>query len=528
MTMAAELVLPNVLADRADDDAVFLQHVDGASVTYREAEDAIQTWTGVLADVGVEAGETVVVMLPNSFESLFVWMAAARLQAIETPLNTAYVGNMLQHAVTLSAATVAVVHERFLSRFEELGDRLPDLATVIVVGSATAPSAHFTVVAAEEALRAQTASHGRVPGRRVAGHETACIMFTSGTTGPSKGVVVPWAQLHAMTEGIMPSVDLDQSDAWYSPFPTFHASGKVPMYSAALVHSRVVMREAFSTSKFWGDILAFGCTTTLLIGTMSSWLASQPPSPDDARAPLHNVLFAPMPEDAQAFMARFGLRGRIVFNMTEVSSPIASRWELVPEGSCGQLRKGYDVRIVDEFDQEVPVGEVGEIIVRADEPWRLNQGYWRMPEKTAEAWRNGWFHTGDAGRRDENGYFYFLDRKKDAMRVRGENVSSMEVESEVSAFPGVREVAAIGVPSEHGEEDVAVFVVPVDAAAFDPQALIDFLTPRVPRFMLPRYVCPLDVLPKTPTEKVRKDELRKNWPEFRSWQRPSDRRAADH
>ena len=216
---------------------------------------------------------------------------------------------------------------------------------------------------------------------------------------------------------------------------------------------------------------------------------------------------APTPDEPTAFMERFNFRIATVFNMTEISCPIMSGWELGPKGSAGRLRTGYEVRIVDEHDKEVPRGSLGEIIVRSDEPWVLMAGYWRNPEATANAWRNGWFHTGDAGMHDKDENFYFVDRMKDAIRHRGENISSMELESVINDAPHVLESAAIGVPSEFGEEDIKVYVVP-NSDVFSPLMLMEYLTTRIPRFMVPRYVVTVSSLPKTPTEKVRKQELR--------------------
>jgi crotonobetaine/carnitine-CoA ligase len=194
--------------------------------------------------------------------------------------------------------------------------------------------------------------------------------------------------------------------------------------------------------------------------------------------------------------------------MTEISSPIVSEANPKKLGTCGTIRPGVDVRLVDENDCEVPVGIVGEIIVRTDRPRAMNSGYHKNPEATAKAWRNGWFHTGDAFRRDSEGYFYFVDRVKDAIRRRGENISSFEVENDVTAHPDVREAAVIGVPSEYSEDEVMAVIAPVPGAQIDLVALMEFLVARMPYFMVPRYVRVMEELPKTPTAKVMKAELR--------------------
>lgn len=519
LVLTEQLVLPNLLVERARDpsqgDGTFLQAPDGREATFAEVDHAVQRWMAALAEAGVVAGDTVLVMLPNCFESVYVWLAAARLGAVEVPINVAYRGAILRHVATNAGAAVAVVAADLVERLEDVGHGGP-LRTVISLGAAAPPIAGVRVVDAGAAL----AAAGEAPeGVRPQRWDISCIMYTSGTTGPSKGVMVPWGQVHATALGCVPIDDLGPDDAWYSPFPLFHMSGKLALCSAALLGSRLVVRPGFSTSEFWPEIRRFRCTTSLMIGTTPAFLASRPARADDADSPLRNVLMAPVGDDPEGFMARFGVRISTVFNMTEISAPIMSGWTLGPRGTCGRLRDGYDVRIVDEHDEEVPTGDVGEIIVRPEHPWLLMAGYWQMPEETIKAWRNHWFHTGDAGRVDAEGNFTFVDRQKDAIRHRGENVSSMELEAEVAAHPAIAECAVIGMPSEWGEEDILVVVVETEPGALDPASLIEFLGRRVPKFMVPRYVSTIDALPKTPTEKVRKVELRAKVDRLPRWDR---------
>jgi crotonobetaine/carnitine-CoA ligase len=209
--------------------------------------------------------------------------------------------------------------------------------------------------------------------------------------------------------------------------------------------------------------------------------------------------------------------------MTEIGFPITSGWDPPNGRTCGRRREGspgYEVRIVDEHDEDVPVGTIGELVVRSREPWVMNSGYWNLPELTGAAWRNGWFHTGDAFREDEDGWLYFVDRKKDALRRRGENISSFEVEAGISAHPAVAEVAVIGVPSEYVEDEVKAVVVLHQGQALTEQELVEWLVPRMPRFMIPRYVEFVDALPKTDgTFRVRKVELRETLVTAATWDR---------
>ena len=511
-------VLPNLLADRAraTPDRIFIQSVDGSSLTFSELDTLVVNWAESFSSNGVDLGDTVVVMLDNMFESAITWLSVSRLGGIEVQVNTAYIGSILTHVINDSGASLAVVGSRFINRFLDIGDDLESLEKIIVIGEYEPDgTAQVEIV---DVVSFLNEGNDSLDLDRPLAHDISCILYTSGTTGPSKGVVIPWAHAHASATGCIPLDGLGVDDAWYSPFPMFHMSGKLAFYASAIFGGRFVLRESFKTEDFWDDIRNFDCSCTLLIGSTPAFIWNLEPTRTDADHPLKNVLMAPTPDNSQAFMDRFGFRIATVFNMTEISCPVMSGWDLGPKGSAGRLRNGYQVRIVDETDHEVPKGTLGEIIVRSDQPWLLNAGYWQNPDATAKAWRNGWFHTGDAGMEDDDGNFYFIDRIKDAIRHRGENVSSMELEAVINDSPDVIETAAVGVPSEFGEEDIKVYVVP-NHESFDPETLIRYLTPRLPRFMMPRYIVAVDDLPKTPTEKVRKNELRNREVDEGIWDR---------
>jgi crotonobetaine/carnitine-CoA ligase len=252
---------------------------------------------------------------------------------------------------------------------------------------------------------------------------------------------------------------------------------------------------------------------------MATLLAKAPQATFDRAHTLRHALMIPLSEDAAAFKARFGCDIYTLFNMTEVSSPLVSQVQPRVLGSCGRPRSGVEVRVVDANDCEVAPGAIGELIVRTDRPWAMNHGYYRDPEATVRAWRNGWFHTGDAFRVDAEGNYHFVDRMKDAIRRRGENISSFEVEAEVNAFAGVQESAAVAVPSEFGEDEVLVAVAAKPGHALDPRELIEHLIPRMPHFMVPRYVRIVDTLPKTATQKVQKHVLRADGIAEGTWDR---------
>ena len=518
--LARELVLPHLLAARAGEcpDRTFLEEVDGQSISYAALHRDTLTWSDAYRRLGVGPGDRVAVMLATGIDAVSAWLGLAWLRAWEVPVNTAYVGRMLHYLLAHSRSTLLVTATEYLERLGDVAADLPELRTVVVHDSNDVKTdLPFRVLGRREFLA------GAAPADDLDGPgpaDIATVMYTSGTTGPSKGVLVPWAQLHATAATSIFTGDFGADDAYYMPFPLFHISGKGPVYTFALVGGRVVMRPSFNTGAFWDDIARYRCTTTLLLGAMANFIARQLPGPDDAGTPLHTVVMVPLIGELEDFKERFGVRVSTAFNMTEISVPLHSDgWTLANLESCGKVRPGYEVRVVDEDDEEVGPDRVGELLVRADEPWTLMAGYLDMPEATTAAWRNLWLHTGDAFRYDTDGNYYFCDRISDTIRRRGENISSAEVEVVVNEHPSVLESAAVAVPSEWGEDEVKIVVVPRPGEGLEPAELIDFLTPRLPRFMLPRYVEVTTSLPKTPTEKVRKVELRAQGITPETWDR---------
>lgn len=504
--MTPDMVLPNLLRRRAAEqpDRIFLEHVNGSVMTYGELDLRASMWSGALHGFGVKPEATVIAMMPTCFEAICVWMGIARLRAIEVPVNTGFRGRMLEYILSNSQAEVMIIHEEYVERFRELPDAVAGKTLILTGGSPEGFPTAARVVMASDVMVAFD------PGPELTSqpHDVSTIMYTSGTTGPSKGVLVTWTHALASGFGCFPQGDFDENDVWYGPYPLFHVSGKAPIYAFAAFNAKVVLREVFSTRDFWDDVRRHGCTSTLLMGSTAVFLESQDPDPRDRDHPLDKVLMSPLPDDVMRFKERFGLRVRTVFNMTEISCPIQSTWDLVDGRSCGRVMPGYQCQVVDEHDYPVPPGTLGELVVRSDDPWTQMAGYWGMPEKTAEAWRNLWFHTGDGFTYDENGNFYFVDRRKDAIRRRGENISSMEVEAEINVHPDVMESAVIAVPSEWGEDEVMALIVPRPGSGLEAQTLYEYLVPKMARFMLPRYIRFVDELPKTPTSKIRKTALR--------------------
>lgn len=511
-----ECVLRDVLEkwSREKPDQIYAKFHNGPSVSYREMEAITRRTAAGLAKLGVGQGDTVVVWLPNSLDCLAAWFGANWLGAVYVPINTAYRGRLLEHVLANSNARVMIAHTDLIPRLADVN--LARIDTIVEIGG------HSTIRLRAELLPASAlqGDENTVPDlpRPIEPWDIQSIVYTSGTTGPSKGVLSSYAQLHAMsgTDGFhMVKAD----DRYLCNLPLFHVGGTIPAMGMLCRGASVSFITSFSTETFWSSINETGTTVVLLLGAMATFVAKTPRGPADRGHCLRTVIIVPLAEDARAFSERFGVTVYTLYNMTEISTPLVSGPNPPRTGICGKPRKGVELRIVDGNDCEVRAGDVGELIVRADAPWTLNSGYNQNPEATVKAWRNGWFHTGDAFRINEDGDYVFVDRMKDTIRRRGENISSFEVEAEVAAYPAVNEVAVVPVPSEFTEDEILCIVAPAPGQTIVPEQLIDFLRPRLAHFMIPRYVRIVAQLPRTPTEKIQKTLLRDEGLTVDTWDR---------
>ncbi|QQS15148.1 MAG: AMP-binding protein [Rhodospirillales bacterium] len=492
-------------------DKVFVRFEDGSSWTYAGLrERVVQVATGFQA-LGVEQGDFVLSWLANGPHALAVWFGLNYIGAIYVPVNTAYRGSLLRHVIADSRARLMVADARLAPRLAEID--VAGVRQVICIG-AEAPAIDGIEVLGESVL-APMRGELAAPERPIQPWDTQAVIYTSGTTGPSKGVLSSYLHIHSTGR----AYPIGPEDRTLVNIPLFHASGTGAVYRMLMHGGSIAMVEAFNTYTFWDTVRATGATTLTLLGAMTPFLMKEPPGDRDRDHTLRKVTMVPLGDDSAAFTERFGVDVYTAFNMTETSCPIFSDRNPRKRGTCGRPRAGVEVRIVDGNDCEVPVGAIGELMIRTEMPWAMNHGYHNNPEATARAWRNGWFHSGDAFRRDADGDYFFVDRMKDAIRRRGENISSFEVEAEICAHPDVREAAVVAAASEFNEDEVLAIVAPVEGRTLDPVALIDFLAGRLPHFMVPRYLRIVPELPKTPTHKVQKHLLRGDGVTEDTWDR---------
>lgn len=523
MTFDRNLLAPNALAHWAkiDPGGIALEHVDGDRLTFGQLSDDMRQWAAGLSRVGVGPGHHVGTFLPNSFDGFRAVVAIGWLRATEVPLNTGYRGRMLHHAMALADVATLLTTSALAPRVAEIAGDLPALRRVVVVDvdspNRLAGYGQATVLG-RDALEA-TGPEPDTNGPDV--WDTAALMFTSGTTGPSKAVVCPWG-LGYQGWSYAPEEAVGPGSSVFCPLPLFHIAGRGAFQCTLARRARLVIRDKFRARAVWDDVRRTRCTTMSLVGSLTSLLWSAVPRPDDADHPVRYVLLGPMIPEIEAFEARFGVQVSVAYGQTEIGTPITTGWDHGPPSCTGRRREVWpfpELRIVDEHDQPLGPGEVGELVVRNREPWGINAGYYKMPDQTIKAWRNGWFHTGDAMTFDADGNFTFVDRLTDTIRRRGENISSFEVEALVCEHPAVIECAAVGVANDHGDHDVMVYVT-TGTSPLDPSELIDFLGSKMPAFMLPRYVEVIPALPKSEASaRVRKSELRGRNPGPGTWDR---------
>jgi crotonobetaine/carnitine-CoA ligase len=520
MPRSEDCVLSSLLEKRAaaESERHLVLFEDGSVWTAGDTLEQTRCAAAALRALGVTAGDRVLAWLPNGPSLLRAWFASNYLGATLVPINTAYRGKLLAHVINLSKARLLIAHSELLPR---LADIETGALTTVIRCRTSKPIAVDEKPAALNYLDESVLLNGdpsSLSAAPVQPWDSMMIIYTSGTTGPSKGVINTYLQQY--TVGQVCFGYLTSGDRMLVNLPLFHVGGTTAIMGALATGASIAVYESFSTARFWEQIRESGATAISgLLGAMVAFLDKNPPQPGDAENPLKRVVLSPVTRQSFRLAERYGFDYFSGFNMTEVSVPLVSTLNTCVQSSCGRPRSGIECQLVDSNDIPVPEGQVGELVIRSDLPWSMTPGYIGMAEATARAWRNGWFHTGDLMTRDAEGNYFFIDREKDAIRRRGENISSIEVEAEVAEFAAVTEVAAYAVPSSDGEDEVMIAVAPAEGALLQPQALIEYLQPRMTHFMLPRYVRVLPALPRTPTNKVQKHQLREEGITADTWDR---------
>lgn len=535
----SQWTLPAVLRHQASvrPDRPFLswQH-DGPTWSYAQTNARANELAHGLRRAGVARGEHVALLLPNCPEFVFTWFALAKLGAVELAVSDAYVGEFLAHPLRLAAARVLVGTAALARRLVELEGVLPSLATVYLIDGPDAVrelAREFKRIEVR-AFAELESGDAREPEAEVRPADPVAVLMTSGTTGPSKGVVMRHSQMYFFAEEDLRLTRLTEHDVYMTAFPLFHGNAQfLTVYPCLIAGAHCVLYPRFSASEWSLRAARSGATVTNLLGATMAFILDKPPRPEDRAHRVRCIYAAPLaPALGAAFTERFGVREYVDgFGQTEISNifmtpPDAPR----PPGASGVLvDQWFEARLVDpDSGEPVAPGTAGELWIRPKATGIVAHEYLGMPERTVEAWRDLWFHTGDMLRVDEAGWYYFVDRVKDALRRRGENISSFEVERGIGSHPSVAQCAVVGVRADEqaGEDEVMAFVVLKVGAVADPDSIWAHCDRHLPAFMRPRYLEFVDALPLTATEKVRKKALRERGPGAaldRNRHRPAER-----
>jgi crotonobetaine/carnitine-CoA ligase len=524
--------IPSLLERRlaTDPNSEYLD-ICGEKFTAAQVSDSACRIANGLAALGIRPGDRVATLIENSAEAMLSWWGAIRGGHVAVPVNTAYKGQYLRHQLSDSGATALIVQRSLSDRAAAVVDDLPDLRHVVVVDDgppsegARLEETKVDRLSWADLLRADATA----PTVRIRPSDIGTFVYTGGTTGASKGCMLSHNYHEAAARQIGLCWGRTAEDVLWTPLPLFHYNALVTAVLGALVFGgRSAVYRRFSVSNFWLEMNRTGATITSTLGTMAYLLAHDVDRPEmprsgapEANASLRLLGAAPMPVEVDTVIKqRFGIETFSgAYGVTEASliswSPprVANR-----PNAAGVINNEYfDVRIFDDDDAEKPRGSDGEIVIRPKRPHVMFEGYWGRPDATVATSRNWWYHTGDIGRIDADDYLYFVDRKADYLRRRGENISSFEVESILMAHGALADVAVHAVPSELTEDDLKITATRKSGTALTEEELFRWAIDQLPYFALPRYIEFRAELPRSPVGRVLKRELREEGVTSTTW-----------
>lgn len=502
-SLTSEHVVTRALLESAGashPDRHFAEFEDGSRWTYREALTAAACAANVLKELGVTQGDCVAVALPNGPAFLRAWFGAAVLGATLLPINPAMRGAMFTRPLTIGRPRVLVTDSATIPAEElaTIGDVRLTHPNELIGTDATLP----------------------VLPREIRLWDDEKWLMTSGTTGPSKLVRVPYIYSYWGYSTILLSQSFGPDDVFQIDVPLFHAAATGYVNATLACGSAIYVRSRPALDRYWEVAREARVTAGVLISSMVPMMMNCAPREAERQHRVKFLVTAPVPPDISAFRKRFGVDTVFTsLGSTEASTPLRGIAEPGYDPSyCGEIVPGFEARLVDENDQEVALGETGQLIVRSSRPFVMSPGYVNDPLATAESWRNGWFHTGDLLRQDSAGRYFFVDRSKDVIRRRGENISAYEVELAMADHSAVSEVCCVPVPSDSGVDDeVKAFVVLKDGVTETHANFLEHAFAHLPHHMVPRYFEFVDAIPKTPTGKPQKYVLRDRGNSASTW-----------
>jgi carnitine-CoA ligase len=519
---------PNTVVRAFDDavsrvpDALFLDFA-GESFTYGQFHTEVTRVAHGLAELGVSRGDTVTTMLDNNPDGVIAWLAINRLGAISVPLNTALKGEFLRHQIADSSARLLIAESDYADRVIAIEDGLADGVTLLHRGQPPQRASRRLQVRSLEDHRTDDTSPIAVD---VSPNDLAALIYTAGTTGPSKGCMISHNYMCNLARQVIDGAQRQPDELHWNPLPLFHLNATASTVVASmLLGAPASIAGRFSLSGFWPEIKRTDARVATVLGAMLSLIGQMDDTPEmkDCYGQLRVVRGSPFPAELQQIWRdRFGVSvaGSQSYGLTEASLVVSTPpGAAAPPGSSGRRNDDFDVQIVDDQDGLLDDGATGEVVVRPRRPNIMFDGYWRRPEETLATLRNVWFHTGDLGRFDADGWFFFADRKKDYLRRRGENISSQELENTLLQHPDISEVAVHAVPSEFTEDDVKLTVVLETTATLTEADLCRWTLDRLPYFAVPRYIEFRAQLPKNAFGRTQKYLLREQGITAQTWDR---------
>ncbi len=518
------LTLPSLLVEQGArlGDRLWVQ-APGGALRFGDAPAHAASWAARLASAGVGRGDRVGLMAGNRHEFLSIVLGCGWLGAVVVPINTASRGMQLRHILANSGCVLLVADAASCPALSALAampatepaDALRLRAIWLLDEASPVNGLHAPASAPPPPPDAPLP-----PAADIRPGDMLAILYTSGTSGLSKGVCCPHAQFYWWGRIAARNLEITEADVLYTSLPLFHTNALNACFQALVTGASIVCDERFSASRYFDRLEATGATVTYLLGAMVPMLLAHEPAASERRHRTRIALAPGVPERFHgAFTERTGIALLEGYGSTETNFALGGTLAEQRAGTMGRVAPEFDAMVADEHDAPVPDGEPGELLLRATPPFAVATGYFGMDDKTVEAWRNLWFHTGDRVVRDADGYFRFLDRMKDAIRRRGENISSYEVEQVLLAHPAVAVVAVYAVRSDLAEDEVMAALVYKPGQSLTHAALLDFCQPRMPYFAVPRYLRVLDDLPRTENGKVRKFRLREEGITGDTWDR---------
>ncbi|TFG29960.1 MAG: ATP-dependent acyl-CoA ligase [Promethearchaeota archaeon] len=489
-------------------DKTFLIYEDN-EISYKQLNLTVNKIANGFLNLGIKNGDKVAIMMENCLEFIYTWFALSKIGAIEVPINFFHKGEVLKYLINYSDAEILVLSGAYIRQIKKIENDLTNIKLALIDPLSPEPRLKKFAIEPYNSLLNNPATPPEI---NVKYNDLMAILFTSGTTGISKGVMLTHNQMIFQGYMYVYTCGITNEDRMYHYLPLFHEAGQCGGTLAPLIaKGTIILKKSFSATKFWDEIREYKITKTGGFEPIVRILHKAPPQENDGDHLLRVFVCGHVPPDIhEDFQNRFNVKLIDAYGMTETDMSISATLNDIKIGSCGKAHTQYfEVKLFDEYDMEVPIGTPGEIAIRPLLPYIVMEGYYKMPEYTLRAFKNLWFHTGDLVYKDENGFYYFVDRKKDMVRRAGENVSSKEVEEIINSHESIKECAVVGVKDEIVGEEIKVAIVLKRGKSVLPQELIEYCDKRMAYFMVPRYIEFLEELPKQlDGQKIIKEKLK--------------------